>query len=465
MILLGAGRSDAAERPRHTSGKPSVSIASYLLFAVSLAVFIGGLEYVYAGYLATRFGYLGYSYQEPDRVWMIGSYLLLLVVAIFLPYKPTRASGFALWFLYVALVVPIATIPLFGSARAPADTFFFALYCSVVWVLVALALKPGVPALVPVRESGEKLLWIVIGLVSLSTYVYLSLVFGLTINLLSVFDVYETRLEYRDQLVPTVPLLGYLITNQGNVINPLLIALGAYRKKWALVALGALGQLVIYSTTGYKTVLISIPICLVLALVLRRRNAFFGYGVIVGSVVLVWSCIVIDRIVSLGLIDIVVSRVFATAGYLMPLYRDVYDDNPPALWAYSFLSSFIESSYDTSPGFQVARETLGRSDVQLNASLFADGYANLGLAGIAIEAAALAIILILIDSASRRLPLALVVPTSVLPVFSLANGSPFTALLSYGFVLMAVVFALMPRNRTAVGPGATLRARRQAPLK
>lgn len=437
-------------RSDQISARIQVSAAWRILasftFAAALAAFIAALEVTYAVFMAPRFGYLGYVYSEPDRLWMLASFVMMLAVATLLPHRPDRVSGFAVWFLYVALLVPVAIVPFFGSTRPPSDTFLFGLYCSVIWILVTLAVRWPPSQIVPIHMHGSRIIWVVVGSISAVTYVYLHLVFGVSFNVMSVFEVRETRLEYRDQVIPTVPLLGYLITNQGNVINPLIMAVGAARGRWEIALLGVAGQIVLYSTTGYKTVLISIPICILVAVVFRYRKSFVGMTVVLAATALAWGSMIIDRIAPLGLVDILVSRVFLTAGYLMPLYRDTYDDSPWAVWAYSFLAPLIESPYDTSPGFQVARETIGRPDIQLNASLFADGYANLGLAGIAIEATALVAILLLVDSASRGLPLALTVPVAVIPIFSLANGSPFTGLLSFGFALMILLFALSPRE-------------------
>ncbi|WP_457946034.1 hypothetical protein ACTAQI_11715 [Pseudarthrobacter sp. alpha12b] len=432
----------AGRKPREQTAARRV--AGYLLLAISLAGFIAALEVTYAAFMAPRFGYLGYVYHEPSHGWMFAVYLLLLVAAGFLPYRTQQASGFAVWFLYVALLVPIATVPLYGSTRDPADTFLFAFYCAAIWACVALILRRSPTPVIPVRQSRPGLFWVIIVSVSLVTYTYIQIVFGITFNIVSFFEVYDTRLLYRDEVVPTVPVLGYLIANQGNVINPLLMAMGVVRRRPPLFVVGLVGQLILYSTTGYKTVMISIPLAVTIALYLRHRRSLTGITIVVASTILVWAAITIDRVASLGMVDIVVSRIYLTAGYLMPHYRDVYDGAPWALWDYSFLGPLVDAPYAMTPGFYVGAMALGRPDIQANAGLFADGYANLGLAGIAIEAVALVAILLLADGASRHLPLAVVLPTALLPVFSLANGSPFTAFLSYGFALMMLLFALLP---------------------
>ncbi|PVE97115.1 hypothetical protein DC434_06960 [Microbacterium sp. TPD7012] len=431
-------------------------LSVFVLFSVSLWVYIAALEVTYSQFMAPRFGYLGWIYHQPDPGWMLISYALLLGAAAFLPYRVERFSGYAVWFLYAALLVPVTTLPQYGGNRTPEDTFTFAIFCSIVWIAVALILRRKAAPLVPIKTSKPGLLWALVSVISLVTYVYLAAVFGITFNLVSVFEIYDTRLSYRDEVIPTVPLLGYLITNQGNVINPFLMAFGLLKRRYWLFGLGVVGQLLIYSTTGYKTVLISIPLCLLLVFLLRKRTSILGAMVVFGAAALAWLAIAIDRAVSIGVVDVLVARTFMTAGYLMPFYREVYDEGAWALWDYSFLAPFVDAPYDTSPGFHVAQVMLNRPDVQLNASLFADGYANLGFMGIVIEAAFLVVLLFLVDSAGRGLPTAIVVPAGLLPVFSLANASPFSALLSYGFGLLILLLALYPRDVEPDSPPLTI---------
>lgn len=440
------GRADRLAEAPSASQQSGNRAFTFLVFAASLATFIVALEVVYAFFMAPRFSYLGYVYHDPDRAWMLASFLMLLAVSLFMPYRPERFSGYAVWFLYASLLVPVATVPLYGSARAPSDNFFFSAFCALVWVGISLAVRKPAGSYVPVARSGAHALWALVIILSAVTYAYLSDVFGITINIMSVFDIAETRLYYRDDVVPTVPLLGYLITNQGNVINPFLMAYGTLRKRWLLVALGAMGQIVLYSTGGFKTVLLSIPLSILIVLFMRHRKSIRGAVIVAGVAVLGWGSIAVDSIASLGVVDVLVARVFMVAGYLMPMYRDAYATQQWALWDYSFLGAFVSAPYSMSPGFYVSIVSLHRPDVQLNGSLFADGYANFGLFGIVIEAAFLVLLLRFADSASRGIPISLILATGLLPIFTLGNVSPFTALFSSGFALIVLLFALYPRE-------------------
>lgn len=281
---------------------------------------------------------------------------------------------------------------------------------------------------------------------TVTTYGFSFAVFGFRLEIMSVFDVASTRMEYRDEVAPNVPLLGYLVSNQGNVINPLLLCIGVSQRRWTLIATGTLGQLLLYSITGYRTALLSIVVCLIASFVLRKRTAIWGSAMLAGTTLLAWGAVAIDRVFALGAVELIVNRMLITAGYLTPYYLQVYADQQWHYWAYSFLGWLVDDPRELSPGFYVSIVAFGREDIQSNANMFADGYANLGYTGVVIEAAILLFILFLINSASRGLPMRVVLPTLILPAFAISNGSPITAFLSFGFALATVMFALIPRD-------------------
>ncbi|WIV45292.1 hypothetical protein [Glutamicibacter nicotianae] len=166
-----------------------------------------------------------------------------------------------------------------------------------------------------------------------------------------------------------------------------------------------------------------------------------------GTVFLAWSTVILDRFFSFGAVDIVVNRMLITAGHLTPYYLKVYEEHNWHYWSYSFLSGIVEPTHEMTPGFYVSVMSFNRPDIQSNANMFADGYANLGYLGIIIEAVFLAMVLLLINSSSRGLPIQIVMPTLILPAFALCNGSPFTGFLSFGLGLPIIMFALIPRKK------------------
>lgn len=418
-----------------------------LLIGSALAAYIAVLEYSYRVVVAPRFGYLGYIYRQPEFFWVLAGFVLILAVALLLPKRLSRASDVMGWILFVVVLVPIAEVPYFGSFLAPAEVFTYSLFAAVVVILIGrIPSTEALRRIVPLASRRSSTFWTVLIMCTVLTYGSSFAVFGFQLDIMSVFDVASTRLEYRDEVAPNVPVLGYLVSNQGNVINPLLICIGVARRDLKLVAIGAFGQLLLYSVTGYRTSLLSIPICIIASLILRRRETLGGEFALIGTVVLAWCSVVVDRLFALGTVDLIVNRMLITAGHLTPYYLQVYAGEAWHYWAYSFLGWFVDDPYSVSPGFNVSVIAFGRPDIQSNANLFADGYANLGYVGVMFEAGFLLMVLLLVNSASRNLPMRIVLPTLIIPSFALANGSPFTAFLSFGLALATLLFALMPRD-------------------
>lgn len=419
------------------------------LIVISLFAYTWVLEYAYREVVAPRFGYLGYIYREPDRLWAASSFGLMVLIALCLPRHLARSSHVVLWMLYVVVLVPIAQIPYFGSALEPIRIFGYSVFAAA--IILAIAVLSGTNLLhsfVPLASGRGTFFWFVLIAITVITYAYSFAVFGFRFEIMSVFDVASTRLEYRDEVAPNVPLLGYLVSNQGNIINPLLLCIGVTRRRWTLVAAGTFGQLLLYSVTGYRTALLSIVVCLATSFLLRKRAAIWGGALLVGTALLAWGSVIVDRFFALGAVDLIVNRMLITAGHLTPHYLQVYANEQWHYWAYSFLGWLVVDPRELSPGFYVSIVAFDRPDIQSNANMFADGYANFGYFGVAIEAAFLVVMLLLINSAARGLPIGIVMPTLILPAFALANGSPFTAFLSFGFALGIVMFALMPRDQS-----------------
>lgn len=436
-----------SRRSDHTNPFLFRQLSQAALILFSLLAYVTVLEYTYREIVAPRFGYLGYLNREPDKLWLTFGFVVAAMLALFLPRNITRASDIVVWVLYVVVFVPLAQIPHYGSALEPTEVFKYSVFAALIILIMTKVTQRDVfRRLVPVLSGKGKLFWAIIIVITAATYSLSFALFGFKFEIMSVFDVASTRLEYRDEVAPSVPLLGYLVSNQGNIVNPLLISLGVSKRRWTLIAAGVFGQLLLYSVTGYRTALLSIVICLLASLFLQKRAALWGGAILLGTAFLAWAAVAIDRVFSVGAVELIVNRMLITAGYLTPHYLQVYADENWHYWAYSFLGWLMDDPREVSPGFYVSTVAFNRPDIQSNANLFADGYANLGYWGVAIEAAILGAILLLTNSASRGLPIRVVLPTLILPAFALANGSPITAFLSFGFALAIIMFALMPRD-------------------
>ncbi|WIV45291.1 hypothetical protein [Glutamicibacter nicotianae] len=246
-----------------------IVLIAFLIFA-----YLAVLEYAYRDIVAPPFGYLGYIYSLPDKQWIALGIAQLTVLSLFMPRKISRGSDTIVWIIYVVVVVPISLVPYFESQLAPVKVFGFSTFAAINLLFIARFSSTRIlRKFVPIASKSSLAFWSILLIFTIATYGYSFAIFGFRFEIMSMFEVASTRLEYRDEVAPTVPLLGYLVSNQGNVINPLLICIGAAHRRWYLAAFGTLGQLLLYSVTGYKTALLSIIVCILVSVILSKRKS------------------------------------------------------------------------------------------------------------------------------------------------------------------------------------------------
>lgn len=316
---------------------------------------------------------------------------------------------------------------------------------------VVLLLGRGRWGAMPRHESGVLGFWLVVGLVSAATYALMALTVGIALRAPRLTDVYDVRGDYRAVVTGAFPL-GYLLAIQANVLNPLMILRGiAGRGSWRLLFLaGFAGQYVIYSGTGLKSVILSTPALLIVALLLRRRGSRLPGAVLLwGAFVAAVAAIGLDRLLSTSAwVSISIRRFLITPGLLAGAYFTIFDDLEKVWFRYGSTGALfgLENPYTTTPSYLVGRWYFGREGMNANANLFADGFANGAFAGMAVQALLLVALLRAANSAAEGLPITLAVPIFTVPAIALGNTSVLTTAITHGLVAAIVLCALAPRT-------------------
>ncbi|UJP08911.1 hypothetical protein L2X99_10500 [Microbacterium sp. KUDC0406] len=296
------------------------------------------------------------------------------------------------------------------------------------------------------RPSGTTF-WLVIIAFSTLVYGYLALVAGLNLTLLSIFDVYDVREDYAE-ILAGAGLLGYLVSTQAYVVNPLIISRGLISQRWSVVAIGVLGQLVIYSGTGFKTVLFSIPTLLIMALLFRMNPRPRALTLVWGASGLILFAAALDKL-SGGILwsSLFARRFLITPARLSQQYVSFYGDGPFEMLSHSVLAPFFQNPpYPRGPARMIGLWVSGSSELSANANLFADGYAHFGWFGVFGAGVILLIFLRVLDRAAHGLPSMVASLVVVMPAVALSNTSILTSMFSHGLVAMAVLLMLAPKR-------------------
>ncbi|MBF4601637.1 hypothetical protein ITJ55_12540 [Frigoribacterium sp. VKM Ac-1396] len=442
-------------------------VAHLLMISAGTVVYALSLHWVYAQLVTVQFAYAGFTYRAAPPQLTIATTALACAVAVTLPRRPARVSHVVLWVLFVVGVAPAVLMGAYTGYLSASEALGASATIAAGFGLATVGTRlldareaakggasPSPFAPRPGADPRRRLppgtaFWSICGLHSALTYGVMAATTGISLTFVALDDVYDVRAAYREE-TQAYGLLGYLLSSQANVVNTAIMARGTTRRNVPLIAVGVLGQLALYSGTGFKTILFSFPAVLVIALathVRRGRVRGTGLAYVVGPVVLMVVAALADELQG-GLLwtSLFARRFLITPGLLTSVYVDFFDENPPAMFGRSFLRWWVDSPYDRSIALEVGQYLQPGGSVAANANLFADGFANFGHVGVIGIGLVLLAFLRFVDWAARGLPLTAAAMVMLMPSITLTNTSLTTAMLSHGLALGTLVLAVAPRS-------------------
>lgn len=427
--------------------RDSISMSRRLLILGLVAAYSLVLHWVYEEVISPAFFYLGLRYRDPSTLPYILAFAMVALLAALLPIRLRVASDFVVWILFVMTAIPSVLIPQYADILSREESLILAFHVAACFSLVLLLAHRGPNNLLPRLVIPPSLVWTGLALATAASYTYLLYTTGLALRFVSLTSVRELRFDYRDQVASTGPALGYVVRIQGNVLNPAIIALALSARRYWILALAAIGQLLIFSVTGYKLTILSVPAILAVAVMLRAGRRTSGAAILAGVLASTGLALLVDKLQG-GLVytEIFVDRLLLTPGVLTAAHVLVFQDIPKAHWGHSFMAPFVDYAYPVTPSYLVGAEFTGSEATTANANFFADGYANLGYAGMYLEAVVLVAILWFINSCSLHLRLSTASLILLIPTLALVNSSVFTSILSNGFLAAFVVMLCLPAS-------------------
>jgi hypothetical protein len=215
-----------------------------------------------------------------------------------------------------------------------------------------------------------------------------------------------------------------------------------------MFALAAAMELRIYGITGLKSALFVVALVVPLYVLLAvRRRRLFGLSAAVAPTALILGSFVVDQLTTSGLAtSLFVRRTLVLAGQLVADYYDFFSRNPTYALSRSIFKSFGPGPYDIDPPNLIGSVYFGNSSVDANASIWADAFANFGIAGILVFTMVLCLVLFVLDSVAFERDLRITGAIAGLLGLVLSNSALFTTILTHGIWLAIVLILLMPRQ-------------------
>jgi hypothetical protein len=428
------------------SGDLVGSLLGRLVAVGASTAYLAALEFVYRTHLSPLFSYDGALY-EPARDGSLAAALVIATIpSVWLPLRVSRPSQVVEWLLYLVAYVPSIIFPylILGSGFAGIAPFTVAVAAS--WALLGIMLRFGPrwtlrPPAISATRYGNGLLTFAVVLAA-----YIAAALGVSFALPDPGNVYDVRTEYNEAVGGTLPFAAYIVSWSGNVVNPLLLAVGLVWRRPLLVVVAVVLELGIYATSGYKSALFSamllVPLLVLLTPALRGQA---GRLLPVGAVALVVSAWVVDQVTdSLLATALFVRRLFALPGQVVAHYYEHFSQNPGFGLSHSILSWLRPRPDPLDPPNVIGATYFGDPAITANANFWADGMANFGLPGVVAFTILLGVVLWVLDAVATGRDLRLTGSIAGLMALLLANSGVLTTLASHGLGLAIVLLALLP---------------------
>jgi hypothetical protein len=346
-----------------------------------------------------------------------------------------------LWSLYIIAFVPTMIVPLHLTGRLDAVLPVYAALVGAMLILGLIVRVPPVP-LTPRRHLSVRTFTRLLVAFSLAVSAYVVFSFGLRAPP-SLAGVYEVRNDFGDSLQAGHWLAAYAIPWAGNVINPLLFALGLARRRPLLIATAIAGEMLIYSVTGFKSVLFAIALVPIIYVAIATARRWYGAATTFGTTALFGLAIAASAVTATWSVTLL-RRVFAVPGQMHWYYFEYFSGHPHFHLTHTRLGGLFSSSYTIEPPDLIGVTYFPGTRPNANAGVWADAFANFGFTGIIVFALVLGAVLWVIDGVGHRRDPRVIGPMLAIAGLTLSDSALLTTVLTLGLAFGCAVMFFMP---------------------
>ena len=422
------------------------SLVNRLKLLVVVGLYIALFLWAYATILAPNFGSEGFALTWPGWGAMVWLMTVALLPVLILPYSLSRPSGLFLFWIYLVTYIPSILVPAL-SLTMPFEELLP--LQTTLLVCMGFLCMASSARLLAVRQTPlcPALFWPAFWLVwgACLGFIVMSAGAGhLVGNLVSLFEgatEYTIRSLYREEVVEAGRSLAYVVGQFGGALNLFLIAFGlVYRRRMCLVT-GIIGQVSVFSLTGFKAAVLSPIFLAFIALLIKHSRRSFGLALASGLMGIILISAIADHASgNIFFSSILTRRALAVPGLLTGFYFEHYSH-------FAQVGPGFHFSHDLAglgPASEIGFVYMGSEDTAANANLWAEGFAEFGISGMVGYTIFVAFVMWIYDSISARHNLALAVLLAAMPAILLSNTAPTTMLISHGSLAAALVLYFAP---------------------
>ena len=366
----------------------------------SALIFSLAFQYAYETYIFPTYAYGHFRYFPQTFTQYILNYVfVVLPLAMWRPSVEPAAFGVSLIYAVCYIPVQIMLPFMLDQAYSPVLAMQSAICASM--ALFFLASRMGSVSGVTKQPLDGRLNLIITIFAGVALVLLVAMNFQ-HMRLVSFADVYDLRIDAGEQ--QSIGALQYLNSWLYYCFLPFFIARGIISRHWRSLAIGIIGCVLVYLSSGAKAAILLPLIMLTIWFVLKARKHFLFLllsGTAAATILVLFFPE--DSALSWGR-SVLLMRTFATGGWTVSLYYEYFTANGYTYYSHIRFIDMITQAYpygSRSLGQMIGIEYSGSDVANFNANFWAsDGFAALGLWGIPIVTAALCGFLILVNRVS-----------------------------------------------------------------
>jgi hypothetical protein len=414
-------------------------------FVALTVLFVVAFRVVYIDDLSPLYSYVGLTYTQPSIHANSIIWLLALIPATFLSTSLRKPSHFVLLLLYICVYIPALFASLYMRLQSEFEVISLSLALFIGFALMVLACK-GQSKPFKFVPPSQGIFWTVLLGMFFAFATWIVAAFGNSLQLVALSDVYSSGLRMGSRAIFDQGNVGFAVMMMMGSVNPLLIALGLQRQSKVLVCAGIAGQILCYSTGGFKSIVFSLLIIFLLHVVIRKRMRQAGHLLMMMAIAVFLICHLAAKLTerdnpSALILQATVSRALVMPGQLVAEYSDFFSKHPHLHLSNTKPFSWIfPNPLNDNVIFAITEEYEGDTGSTSNADFWAqDGLANFGLLGVVMISIVTGVILRIVDKVSVNHDPCFATMAFSFAAFNLSNAPLTTTLLSGGLMLSMVL--------------------------
>ena len=279
--------------------------------------------------------------------------------------------------------------------------------------------------------------------------IILSAVYGDFRLFITFDDVYDYRMTFLEQNIPSIVL--YILRFTSGVFLPYFFARFLMTRIYPLAAASAIFGLLMYGIDGLKTTLVMYAVILYIFITVsavkragRHKSSIINIFITIMTAVMIICYLVYKRTDDLNF-NTELYRIFVIPSSIADNYYNFIHDGEPLLLRESIMRYFFDSPYHTSINYLVTDKQDGAI---ANTGMYGDAYANFKMGGVVVYPVIYTAVLYLWQKLTNSEVSAYSIAIGFIMIWNTMNLSFFTWLLTGGvIVFMAITYLFVTKNR------------------